>query len=159
SMSAIDSMTMSAPWTRVNFGGANQPKRLGRKEPNNDHYRMRLPPGLPTSCFCGYRSDKDVDFLRLALADEIATSLSYVRALSIRPFATTSKYDSPTLDMQEAGRTSLRHNAYFGSVYSPSQSYVMPSAVPLPVQVPCPFTPFNLPVPPTSCHLCAVTFT
>jgi eukaryotic-like serine/threonine-protein kinase len=49
-------------------------------------------------------SDKDVDFLRLALADEIATSLSYVRSLSIRPFATTSKYDSPTLDLQEAGR-------------------------------------------------------
>jgi TolB-like protein/tetratricopeptide (TPR) repeat protein len=49
-------------------------------------------------------SDKDVDFLRLALADEIATSLSYVRSLSIRPFATTSKYDSPTLDLQEAGK-------------------------------------------------------
>jgi TolB-like protein len=49
-------------------------------------------------------SDKDVDFLRLALADEIATSLSYARSLSIRPFATTSKYDSPTLDLQEAGR-------------------------------------------------------
>jgi TolB-like protein/tetratricopeptide (TPR) repeat protein len=49
-------------------------------------------------------SDKDVDFLRLALADEIATSLSYVRSLSIRPFATTSKYDSPTVDLQEAGR-------------------------------------------------------
>ena len=49
-------------------------------------------------------SDKDVDFLRLALADEIATSLSYVKSLSIRPFATTSKYDSPTLDLQEAGR-------------------------------------------------------
>src|ERR1700680_3028651 len=48
-------------------------------------------------------SDKDVDFLRLALADEIATSLSYVHSLSIRPFATTSKYDSPTLDLQEAG--------------------------------------------------------
>jgi TolB-like protein len=48
-------------------------------------------------------ADKDLDFLRLALADEIATSLSYVRSLSIRPFATTSKYDSPTLDMQEAG--------------------------------------------------------
>jgi len=47
---------------------------------------------------------KDVDFLRLALADEIATSLSYVRSLTIRPFATTSKYDSPTLDLQEAGR-------------------------------------------------------
>src|ERR1700721_994646 len=48
-------------------------------------------------------ADKDIDFLRLALADEIATSLSYVRSLSIRPFATTSKYDSPTLDLQEAG--------------------------------------------------------
>ncbi len=48
--------------------------------------------------------DKDLDFLRLALADEIATSLSYVPSLTIRPFATTSKYDSPTLDMQEAGR-------------------------------------------------------
>jgi eukaryotic-like serine/threonine-protein kinase len=47
--------------------------------------------------------DKDLDFLRLALADEIATSLSYVRSLTIRPFATTSKYDSPTLDLQEAG--------------------------------------------------------
>ena len=40
-------------------------------------------------------SDKDVDFLRLALADEIATTLSYARSLSICPFATTSKYDSP----------------------------------------------------------------
>ncbi|MFZ0797901.1 MAG: protein kinase [Terriglobales bacterium] len=49
-------------------------------------------------------SDKDVDFLRLALADEIATALSYVRSLTIRPFATTSKYDSPTLDLQEAGK-------------------------------------------------------
>ncbi len=49
-------------------------------------------------------ADKELDFLRLALADEIATSLSYVGSLSIRPFATTSKYDSPTLDLQEAGR-------------------------------------------------------
>ncbi|HWY57239.1 MAG TPA: protein kinase [Terriglobales bacterium] len=49
-------------------------------------------------------SEKDVDFLRLALADEIATSLSYVRSLTIRPFATTSKYDSPSVDLQEAGK-------------------------------------------------------
>jgi eukaryotic-like serine/threonine-protein kinase len=48
-------------------------------------------------------ADKDLDFLRLALADEIATSLSYVPSLSIRPFATTSKYDSPAVDLQEAG--------------------------------------------------------
>jgi hypothetical protein len=35
-------------------------------------------------------SDKDADFLRLALPDEIATALSYVPSFSIRPFATTS---------------------------------------------------------------------
>src|SRR6476646_2751284 len=30
-MSVIDSMTMSAPWTRVNFGVANQPKGPGER--------------------------------------------------------------------------------------------------------------------------------
>jgi serine/threonine protein kinase/tetratricopeptide (TPR) repeat protein len=50
-------------------------------------------------------ADKDVDFLRLALADEIATALSYAPALSIRPFATTSKYEAPHLDLQEAGQS------------------------------------------------------
>jgi serine/threonine protein kinase len=49
-------------------------------------------------------SDKDTDFLRLALPDEIATALSYVPSLSIRPFATTSKYNEPTVDLQQAGR-------------------------------------------------------
>ena len=49
-------------------------------------------------------SDKDIDFLRLALPDEIATTLSYSRALSIRPSATTSKYAGPDLDVQKAGR-------------------------------------------------------
>ena len=48
--------------------------------------------------------DKDVDFLRLALPDEIATTLSYVHALSIRPFATTSKYNAPSVDLEQAGR-------------------------------------------------------
>jgi serine/threonine protein kinase len=41
-------------------------------------------------------SDKDTDFLRLALPDEIATTLSYVQSFSIRPFATTSKYNGTT---------------------------------------------------------------
>ena len=48
--------------------------------------------------------DKDVDFLRLALPDEIATALSYVKSLSIRPFATTSKYNAANLDLEQAGR-------------------------------------------------------
>jgi len=49
-------------------------------------------------------SDKDADFLRLALPDEIATALSCVRSLSIRPFATTSKYTAAGLDVQQVGR-------------------------------------------------------
>jgi serine/threonine protein kinase/tetratricopeptide (TPR) repeat protein len=49
-------------------------------------------------------SEKDTDFLRMALPDEIATTLSYVHSLSIRPFATTSKYSGPGLDLQQAGR-------------------------------------------------------
>ena len=49
-------------------------------------------------------SDKDTDFLRLALPDEIATALSYVQSFSIRPFATTSKYNGPSVDLPQAGR-------------------------------------------------------
>jgi TolB-like protein/predicted Ser/Thr protein kinase len=54
--------------------------------------------------FQNMSADKDVDFLRLALPDEIATTLSYARSLSIRPFATTSKYTGAALDLQQAGR-------------------------------------------------------
>jgi TolB-like protein len=49
-------------------------------------------------------SDKDIDFLQLALADEITTALSHVQSFSIRPFATTSKYNSVNVDLQQAGR-------------------------------------------------------
>lgn len=49
-------------------------------------------------------ADKDTDFLRLALPDEIATKLSSEQHLSIRPFSTTSKYIDPHQDLQQAGR-------------------------------------------------------
>ena len=49
-------------------------------------------------------SDKEIDFLRLALADEVATTLSHVQSFSIRPFATTSKYNDPNIDLQQAGQ-------------------------------------------------------
>jgi eukaryotic-like serine/threonine-protein kinase len=48
-------------------------------------------------------SDKDIDYLRLALPDEIATTLSHVQSFSIRPFATASKYNNPDVDLQQAG--------------------------------------------------------
>jgi len=48
--------------------------------------------------------DKAEDFLRMALPDEVATTLSSVRALSIRPFATTAKYAKGDVDLQQAGK-------------------------------------------------------
>jgi TolB-like protein len=48
-------------------------------------------------------ADKETDFLRMALPDEIATTLSAVRSLSIRPFATTGKYATADVDLKQAG--------------------------------------------------------
>jgi len=46
----------------------------------------------------------DIDYLRMALADEIATSLTHVPSLSIRPFATSSKYTGPGVDLEKVGQ-------------------------------------------------------
>ena len=48
-------------------------------------------------------SDHSLDFLELALPDEVATTLSHTRSLSIRPFASTRKYTEPSLDLQKTG--------------------------------------------------------
>jgi TolB-like protein/Tfp pilus assembly protein PilF len=49
-------------------------------------------------------SDKSADFLRLALPDEIVTTLSRSPSLAIRPFASARKYDKPDADPQTAGK-------------------------------------------------------
>lgn len=49
-------------------------------------------------------SDKEIEFLRFAIPDEIATALSYAPSVSIRPSAMTAKYVGPDLDLQKAGR-------------------------------------------------------
>jgi len=48
--------------------------------------------------------DTEADFLRMALPDEIAATLSSVRGLSIRPFATTTKYAKADVDLQQAAK-------------------------------------------------------
>jgi serine/threonine protein kinase len=48
-------------------------------------------------------ANSEIDFLRMALADEIANTLTYVPSLSIRPFAASSKY-SPSVDLEQVGR-------------------------------------------------------
>ncbi|HLN59053.1 MAG TPA: tetratricopeptide repeat protein, partial [Thermoanaerobaculia bacterium] len=49
-------------------------------------------------------ADASTDYLKLALPDEIATTLSYVPSLAIRPFASTRKYSKPDVDPQTAGK-------------------------------------------------------
>jgi serine/threonine protein kinase/TolB-like protein/tetratricopeptide (TPR) repeat protein len=48
--------------------------------------------------------DFSVDYLRYALADEIATTLAYSRTIDVRPSAVTRKYVGADLDPQQVGR-------------------------------------------------------
>jgi serine/threonine protein kinase len=48
--------------------------------------------------------DANFDYLRMALPDEVATTLSSMRGLSVRPFATTAKYAKSDLDVEQAGK-------------------------------------------------------
>lgn len=65
-------------------------------------------PGAPVTIavlpFQNLGASKDEDFLRMALPDEVATTLSSVRTLSIRPFATTAKYAKAEVDLQQAAK-------------------------------------------------------
>lgn len=49
-------------------------------------------------------SDPSADYLRLALADEVTTTLGHIKGLAVRPFSTTSKYSQPDVDLKQAGR-------------------------------------------------------
>jgi serine/threonine protein kinase/DNA-binding winged helix-turn-helix (wHTH) protein len=62
---------------------------------------MRTVAVLP---FQNVGSDHSLDFLQLALPDEVATTLSHTRSISIRPFTSTRKYTDPVLDAQKMGR-------------------------------------------------------
>jgi len=49
-------------------------------------------------------NDISVDFLRFALADEIANTLTYTRTLDVRPSAITRKFVGYDVDPQQAGK-------------------------------------------------------
>jgi serine/threonine protein kinase len=74
------------------------------KETSTYPLSSAAPKAIAVLPFQNTGSDKETDFLRFALPDEIATTLSYVQSLSIRPFATTSKYSGTNFDLQQAGR-------------------------------------------------------
>ncbi len=50
------------------------------------------------------KNDAESEFLRYALADEIANALTYARSLEVRPSAATQKYAIGELDPAKAGR-------------------------------------------------------
>src|SRR5215471_2727542 len=66
--------------------------------------RAAAPVSIAVLPFQNLGGDKDDDFLRMALPDEVATTLSSVRTLSIRPFATTTRYAAGDVDVEQAGR-------------------------------------------------------
>jgi len=78
--------------------------RSHKGSPGESKTAAAAPVTIAVLPFQNLGADKDEDFLRMALPDEVATTLSGVRTLSIRPFATTQKYSAPDVDVQQAGQ-------------------------------------------------------
>ena len=72
-----------------------------RGTPSTSHAAQTTVAVLP---FQNLGADRTIDYLSLALPDEIATALSYTPSLAIRPFAMTRRYASSDFDPQTAGR-------------------------------------------------------
>jgi DNA-binding winged helix-turn-helix (wHTH) protein/TolB-like protein len=64
----------------------------------------RIPGPVAVLPFQNASSNPSLDYLRLALADQVATTLSAARSLSIRPLAATGKYSDSSLDLQKVSR-------------------------------------------------------
>ena len=54
--------------------------------------------------FDNVNGDADIDYLRLALADEIATALSWAPSVAVRPMAASRKFAGGGVSPQQAGR-------------------------------------------------------
>jgi len=65
---------------------------------------LTAPQTIAVLPFQNLGGEKEEDFLRMALPDEVTTTLSSERSLSIRPFATTIKYATADVDVQQAGK-------------------------------------------------------
>lgn len=70
-------------------------------------WKSAASPGLPAVAVLPLQNlgaDPDQDYLRLGLADEVATLLSRARGITVRPFATTRQYAVPPADLRSYGR-------------------------------------------------------
>ncbi len=74
---------------------------VNRKNPGVAHAGQTTIAVLP---FQNIGADKNVDFLRLAIPDQIVTALSYAPSLAVRPSAVTQRYANQSFDPQAAGQ-------------------------------------------------------
>src|SRR4029078_12611627 len=75
-----------------------------RRPPVHASARSAAQMSLAVLPFQSLGADKSADFLRLALPDEIVTTLSRVPSLAIRAVASGRKYDRADADPQAAGK-------------------------------------------------------
>jgi DNA-binding winged helix-turn-helix (wHTH) protein/TolB-like protein len=74
---------------------------LRRKPPDEQVSRPQAIAVLPLQ---NTGAAKDLEFLRIGLADDIANTLSYYPSLSMRPFTTTNQYAAADVDLRKAAR-------------------------------------------------------
>ena len=68
-------------------------------------YRRRtnqIPSPVAILPFQNVGSNQSLDYLRSALPDEVANTLSAARSLVVRPLAATSRYSDPSIDLRKA---------------------------------------------------------
>jgi DNA-binding winged helix-turn-helix (wHTH) protein/TolB-like protein len=63
----------------------------------------QLPGPVAILPFQNVGSNQNLDYLRSALPDEVANTLSAARSLIVRPLAASSRYSDPTVDLRKAG--------------------------------------------------------
>lgn len=66
--------------------------------------RSPIPGPVAILPFQNMGSDRSLDYLRSALPDEVANSLTAARSLIVRPLSASSKYADPGLDLSTAAR-------------------------------------------------------
>ncbi|NHZ73474.1 MAG: protein kinase, partial [Nitrospirae bacterium] len=80
---------------------------------------------LPTVAVLPFQNlgaDSSMDYLRVAVPDEITTALSRVASLTVRPFASSTAYSDGTLDPRQAGEELRAENVITGQYYREGES-------------------------------------
>ncbi len=75
-------------------------------------------PSIAVLPFQNLGQDASIDYLRLAVPDEITTTLSRVTALAVRPFTAAASYAESPTDLEAAGRELRAGNLLTGQYYA-----------------------------------------